>query len=255
MNFVVAAQTDIGIRKQTNQDSLSLKVMNTATGPMAFGVLCDGMGGLSDGEIASANLIRAFDQWARVQLPRISEAPIDEQTIVHQWNDVIMNTNNNIRHYGDSRGINLGTTLCAILITQDKYYLVNIGDSRAYEIADTITQLTKDQTYVSTLVAQGLITEEQAKTHPQRSVLLQCVGVSGNVNPEYFFGTPKIGATYMLCCDGFIHEITSEEIFAGLQPNNNWSEEDLNRNARGLIELNMTRQEKDNISVAMIRTY
>ncbi|MEE3458276.1 MAG: serine/threonine-protein phosphatase, partial [Candidatus Faecousia sp.] len=65
MNYIVTANTDIGISKNTNQDSVSLKVMNTPQGRMALAVLCDGMGGLAKGEVASASLLRAFDRWAR----------------------------------------------------------------------------------------------------------------------------------------------------------------------------------------------
>ena len=61
MNYIISANTDIGIVKSTNQDSLSVKVINTSIGKMAFAILCDGMGGLEKGEVASASVIRAFD--------------------------------------------------------------------------------------------------------------------------------------------------------------------------------------------------
>ena len=63
MEFLVSAQTDIGISKSTNQDSLLVRIANTAQGRISFAVLCDGMGGLSKGEVASATVIRAFDNW------------------------------------------------------------------------------------------------------------------------------------------------------------------------------------------------
>ena len=70
MNFIVSANTDIGITKSTNQDSLSVKVINTPLGRMTFAILCDGMGGLAKGEVASASVIRAFDQWLYNELEK-----------------------------------------------------------------------------------------------------------------------------------------------------------------------------------------
>ena len=81
MNFIVSANTDIGIVKDTNQDSLSVKVINTPIGRMSFAVLCDGMGGLAKGEVASASVIRAFDTWAKQELPSLCNAPLDENVI------------------------------------------------------------------------------------------------------------------------------------------------------------------------------
>ena len=63
MNFLISANTDIGTTKQTNQDSLAVKILNTVQGRMVFAVLCDGMGGLANGEIASASLVNAFESW------------------------------------------------------------------------------------------------------------------------------------------------------------------------------------------------
>lgn len=60
MDFIVSATTDIGNIKDTNQDSYNVKVLNTEAGKMAFAVLCDGMGGLSKGEVASASVVKAF---------------------------------------------------------------------------------------------------------------------------------------------------------------------------------------------------
>ena len=69
MNFIVAAATDIGITKSANQDSFNARVFSTRLGKMAFAVLCDGMGGLSKGEVASASLVNAFCKWADNKLP------------------------------------------------------------------------------------------------------------------------------------------------------------------------------------------
>ncbi len=255
MNYIVTANTDIGISKNTNQDSVSLKVMNTPQGRMALAVLCDGMGGLAKGEVASASVLRAFDRWARTSLPRLCRAPLQDGVIRAEWDAIVQEQNRLISSYGTRSGIRLGTTVVAMLITQNRYYILNVGDSRAYELSRELRVLTQDQTVVAREVAQGLLTEAQAQTDPRRSVLLQCVGASDAVAPDFFFGTPLTGAVYMLCSDGFRHEITPAEILEGLRPERLTNEQAMRSAAAALIELNKQRWERDNITVALVRTY
>lgn len=255
MNFIVTGNTDIGLTKSTNQDSLSMKVISTPQGRMVLAVLCDGMGGLAKGEVASASVIRAFDEWARTRLPMLCNAPLEENVIRDEWNAIIQSQNRSIQAYGAQLGIKLGTTVTAMLITQTRYYVINVGDSRAYELYQGIRQLTKDQTVVAREVAMGLITEEQAHYDERRSILLQCVGASAEVYPDMFYGDTKVNAVYMLCCDGFRHEITPDEIYQYLQPDVLFDENGMSQNSQYLIEVNKQRHERDNITVALVRTF
>lgn len=255
MEYIVSANTDIGIAKDTNQDSLTVKLINTPQGKMVFAVLCDGMGGLAMGEVASASVIRALEDWVQNDLSRLCSAPLEDDTIRIQWENILTAQNTVIKTYGSRRGIRLGTTAVIMLLTDSRYYIMNVGDSRAYEIADTLNQLTNDQTFVAREVAQGRMTPEQAETDSRRSVLLQCVGASESVHPDFFTGTTRQNACYMLCSDGFRHEISSYEIYQALHPSVLMSDADMNRNTLQLIELNKQRLERDNISVVLVRTY
>lgn len=255
MNFLISGNTDIGTTKSTNQDSLSVKIINTNQGRMAFAILCDGMGGLDKGEVASASVIRAFDNWVRNDLPALCNAPIEDYVLRGQWEKIITEQNSTIKAYGARQGVRLGTTAVVMLITQKRYYIMNVGDSRAYEISDALYQLTTDQTFVAREVALGNMTPEQAEKDERRSVLLQCVGASDEVYPEMTFGDTKANAVYMLCSDGFRHEITETEIFEKLRPEALMDDYMMSTNATSLIELNKQRQERDNISVAMVRTF
>ena len=255
MEFIVTANTDIGITKDTNQDGLSVKVIKTPQGKMAFAILCDGMGGLSKGEVASTTLISAFNEWVFNELPVLCKAPIDDSVIRNQWEDIVVKQNNIIKAYGAKQGIRLGTTIVVMLITQTRYYILNIGDSRAYEIFDTLHQLTEDQTFVAREIKLGHMTVEEAQTDSRRNVLLQCVGASDEIYPDMFFGETKKDAVYMLCSDGFRHEISPDEIYEKFQPNVLTDDAIMNENSKKLIELNKERAERDNISVALIRTY
>ena len=257
MNFIISASTDIGTTKDTNQDSLSIKVIRTEKGRMVFAILCDGMGGLSCGEIASATVVNAFHEWVVKELPLLCQKPqIEDFEIRTQWEKIVLEQNERLKSYGAKQGVRLGTTAVIMLITQERYYIMNVGDSRAYELTtDTIRQLTADQTFVAREVALGNMTEEQAKTDERRNVLLQCIGASDDVYPDMFFGETKQDAVYMFCSDGFRHEISAEEIHEKLQPKVLFDEEQMRRNTVELIERDKQRGERDNISVALVRTF
>lgn len=255
MNFIVSATTDIGIRKDTNQDSLNVRVYNTNQGKIAFAVLCDGMGGLAKGEVASASLVRAFCTWADEKLPLLLEKGISDHEIRNDWTNICVEYNQKIKTYGKRCGVSMGTTVTAMLVTGLRYYVVNVGDTRAYEISEGVQFLTKDQTVVAREVELGRLTPEQAKTDSRRSVLLQCIGASDEVYPDLFFGNTKKNVVYMLCSDGFRHEITEHEIHERLNPNVMTDADGMKANMDALVALNKQRQERDNISVITIRTF
>lgn len=255
MNYTISASTDIGNTKNTNQDSLTVKIFNTPQGRIAFAVVCDGMGGLSKGELASATVIEAFNNWAVNELPLLCENEIDRKLVEKQWTDLVVGMNEKIAAYGKTQGVQIGTTVIAMLITEKFYCILNIGDSRAYEITDLVKPLTKDHTVVAREVEMGILTPEQAKTDSRRSVLLQCVGASNVVRPDVFFGETKQNTVYLLCSDGFRHEISPEEIFAYLNPVVLPDANTMKTNTDYLISLNKYRQERDNISAALVRTY
>ena len=130
-----------------------------------------------------------------------------------------------------------------------------MGDSRAYEIKENVKQITEDQTLIQREISQGRLTEEEAKVDPRRSVLLQCIGASEVVSPAMYYGEVKLNATYMLCSDGFRHEITKEEIYEALNPEVLTDINIMDNNTKYLIEADKERQEKDNISVVLVRTF
>lgn len=255
MEFIISASSDIGNVKSTNQDSLNVRVLETSGGKMVLAVLCDGMGGLQCGEVASASVVNAFCKWSEERLPAMATAGIKDEDISRDWTDIAVDMNNKIKAYGAQNGFKMGTTVTAMLITQDRYYIINVGDSRAYEISTAARPLTEDQTVVAMEVKNGLLTEEQAAVDPRRSVLLQCIGASDTVRPDIFFGQPVQNAVYMLCSDGFRHEITPEEIYSCFNADNMMSAEDMQKNELYLIGLNKQRSERDNISVITVRTF
>ena len=103
-------------------------------------------------------------------------------------------------------------------------------------------------------VERGNITLEEAKRHPRRNVLLQCVGASPNMQPVITESVLEKDTVYMLCSDGMYHELIDNEFYEFFNPIVNIKEKVMNENCKAAVELVKNRMEKDNISVILIRT-
>ncbi|NLL05179.1 MAG: serine/threonine-protein phosphatase [Clostridiaceae bacterium] len=254
MNFLSVSLTDIGISRSVNQDSICTKVIQEDNKKASFSIVCDGMGGLSEGEVASLSVLNNFCRWADNILPVLIRNGIDFNELKEQWTKIILKQNQYLGEYGANKGIMLGTTLTALLINDGRYYGVHVGDSRIYEIKDGVHQLTRDHTLVERDIRLGNITEEQAKNDPRKNILLQCVGASPSIEPEFINGIAEENTVYMLCSDGFRHVISDEELYDNLNSNMLVNEHVMKERAKYLIELNKSRMEQDNISVILVKT-
>ena len=244
--------SDRGTVKKINQDSALYKQASTGIGDLMLAAVCDGMGGLRNGEVASSEMITALSGWFGYQLPFLMEEGITDYALIESLNRLIINEDEKITEYGEVNG-ECGTTLTAVIACGGRYLCVNIGDSRVYRIADDgIMQLTHDQTVVQQLIDSGRITREQAEVHPDRNVLLQCIGAGGDVGPEYSTGEYQAGDTFLVCSDGFRHKLMEEEMRqsfgAGMD-----TEKKLKAAVKRAVEANMQRKERDNITVVAVR--
>ena len=244
--------SDRGTVKKINQDSALYKQASTGAGDLMLAAVCDGMGGLCNGEVASGEVIKALAAWFDRQLPLLVNGGITDEVLTESLNRLITDEDERITEFGEENG-ECGTTLAAVIACGGKYLCVNIGDSRAYRItADDILQLTHDQTVVQQLVDSGRITREQAETHPDRNVLLQCIGASGDVVPEYSIGEYEEGNVFLVCSDGFRHRLVEEEMMRLFGAGTD-TEKKLMAAAERAVEVNMQRKERDNITVVAVR--
>lgn len=254
MKFRFASHTDVGLRKSTNQDSFCIREAETDKGTVFFALLCDGMGGLAKGEVASATLIRVWSEWFEKDLPRILTCEDILKEVQDSWTRLMISENYRIGQFGLQQNINLGSTFTGMLVLENGDYIIgHVGDTRCYRILDdSIELLTEDQTLVAREVEAGRLTPEEAAVDPRRSILLQCIGASASVTPAFYYGSVLPGENYMLCCDGFRHLITKEEFIAFLCPSVNKTEEAMEEHIRELVEMNKQRKETDNISAVLI---
>lgn len=252
MKYSFIADTDVGISRTTNQDSVLVKHASYNKEEVLMAIVCDGMGGLSKGELASATVIREFSKWFDDLLPYELEN-LDMNVVGGKWSAMLKNLNSKILEYSKKNNSSMGTTFSGILFAEDKYLIVHVGDSRVYQIGATMNQLTTDQTFVAREISRGTMTIEQAKSDKRRNLLLQCVGASTTVEPQVLIGNVEKGA-YLICSDGFRHEITENEMFESLNPVNLMNEKSMLNNTRYLIDLVKRRNEKDNISAVVVKT-
>lgn len=267
MKLRLCISTDKGNVKEVNQDSAMYKVANTADfGKVFMGVLCDGMGGLSSGEVASAMAVQAFENWFIGSLPsvltraNVTERLDVEDTFVDVMEDVqreldilTQRINADIITFGQNNSLTLGTTVVCFLAIGNEYIIINVGDSRVYQInEDQVVLLTHDQSVVQSLVDRGVMTWEQAENSPQKSVLLQCLGANGSVNPQILRGKLDRDSSFVLCSDGFWRKLSIKELYDAGRPKNCVDEIVMKRNLDGLVNLDKSRGETDNITAVLM---
>lgn len=192
-----SARSDRGLVRQNNQDAVY-------AGPRLL-ALADGMGGHAAGEVASSLVISAL-------APLDDDDPGDD--LLAELRDATVEGNAAItRHVAEAPDLEgMGTTLTAILFAGSRLGLVHVGDSRAYQLRDgTFTQITKDDTFVQSLIDEGRITEEEAHTHPQRSLLLRAI-TGQDVEPSLTVREARAGDRYLLCSDGLSGVVSDETL-------------------------------------------
>lgn len=256
MRYLTACHTDKGRRKSVNQDSLLVLKGKSEKGEAVLAVICDGMGGLEKGELASREVVRYFSVWFQEIFNQIKEQEEEEfeDNLYESWENLLQNAHREIRQYGKDNGIKIGTTVTAFLLMQEQYYVTHIGDCRLYELKDEISCLTADQTLASLESMGGSYLSEKCGSKKASSILIQGLGASENIRPVYHSGCIKKDAVYLLCSDGFRHKISEEELLEDFSPEKLVAEEQMSERGKEVTEELMERGEKDNISVILVRT-
>src|ERR1700744_6405646 len=225
-----AARSDRGLVRANNEDSVYAGARLLA--------LADGMGGHAAGEVASQLVIAPLAHLDDDEPGGDLLAKLD--TAVRSGNAAIAAQ---VEAEPELEG--MGTTLTAILFAGDRIGLVHIGDSRGYLMRDgELTQITKDDTFVQTLVDEGRITREEAHSHPQRSLIMRAL-TGHEVEPTLTMREARAGDRYLLCSDGLSDPVSDETIHEALQI------PDVAESAYRLIELALRGGGPDNVTVVV----
>lgn len=249
MRYDIEYCNDVGNVKQTNQDSLLIKEAKCIHGDLVMVVVCDGMGGLAKGELASGELVRELSKWFDNSLPLLLlRKDFVLNKLEYNLNRFFKEMNQKILDYGKNNYFNLGTTVSGLIILNSSYMFFHVGDTRIYKItSEKIIQITKDQTFIQREIERGRMDEEDAKNDSRKNILLQCIGASKFVNPQFGYGEIIGDTQFLLCSDGFRHEISNEEIFNSIKNSHNYKEI-----LEYLVEENKSRNEMDNISAILV---
>lgn len=184
-----AARSDIGLVRKGNEDSGFAAAQLLA--------VADGMGGHAAGELASAMAVASFAE--------VADEDLDQTNALSVLGDVVDQASERIeeviRDRPEFKG--MGTTFTGLAWLEDRLALVHVGDSRAYLYRDgELVQLTRDHTYVQTLVDSGQISAEEALTHPRRNLIMRAIDGVNPVEPDLSIRDLKPGDRYLLCTDG-----------------------------------------------------
>ncbi|HEY6744981.1 MAG TPA: PP2C family serine/threonine-protein phosphatase [Mycobacteriales bacterium] len=222
-----AVRSDRGLMRTNNEDSVY-------AGPRLL-ALADGMGGHAAGEVASNVVISTL---AHLDEDR----PVDD--LISTLRDATAAANNNLRAMveQDSNLDGMGTTLTALLFAGSRVGLVHVGDSRAYLVrGGQLTQITHDDTFVQALIDEGRLTEEEASSHPQRSLILHALN-GAEVEPDLSIREARIGDRYLVCSDGLSDVVSPETLLEALQL------PDPHESADRLVELALRAGGPDNVT-------
>ena len=253
MIFSYVAHCIAGNDSLQNQDSCGVFHSIFQGKGLLFAVVCDGMGGMQAGEMASSYILFGMKNWFYQVLPYIRQQPCTMEVLQICFDTHLRSLAKGLYERNQKNGIQAGTTLTAILIWDQFYFIVNIGDSRIYCIGDEIHQLTQDQSFVAQECARYAMTEAEAKHHPQRNYLLQCLGIFEEPKAVYCTGKVEKNHILLLCSDGLVHEVWKAEMSSILSPSRCSCREDLEEAVTELINRALARGEKDNITAVAIR--
>lgn len=251
MRFRYYYRSETGNFRKNNQDSAFAMSLKTACGDAFLGVVCDGMGGLSHGEMASRAAADAFAEWFQEEFRYIMSTEMLRDNLFAQWTQIISGVNAHLRGTSRELGCQMGTTLSVLLLFAESYYAAQIGDSRIYGLCGgTPVQLTRDHSLVSDMAQAGLMTENEISAASRRNVLTRCVGVKENVSADYYSGAID-GGGFLLCSDGFYGRLNCAEM-AGLV-SQVLSGGNLRRSVDRAVDGRMDSGEKDNITALAVR--
>lgn len=198
-------KTDIGRKRNTNQDYLFCSDLPVGAFPNLY-IVADGMGGHRAGDHASH---MAVERFVKLASETRQNNPVTLMRTLLSWvNEEVYNESRS-----DETFSGMGTTFVAVTVADNRGYVVNVGDSRLYQVSpDQIRQVTMDHSLVEELVRSGQLTEQEARRHPRKNVITRAVGVSETVVPDFFEIEMGADDRLLLCSDGLYNMISDEEL-------------------------------------------
>jgi protein phosphatase len=252
MRLVCSGKTDVGRKRQLNEDSFYTSEEHS------FCVLADGMGGRDFGEVASSLCVSSFNTYFRKHFPesfrgraRGTDGLMDDllRLLFDGW---VREVNQAVYNFGmvDARYREMGTTLAFLYHQEDFVVLVHVGDSRVYRWREgAMRQVTEDHSFINSQLKAKLITPEEAAASSHKNIITRAIGTRPLVKPEVQVLETRAGDVYLLCSDGLSDLVSSDDMGQALARNG----KDLRRTVDEMVDLANERGGKDNITVVLAR--
>lgn len=234
--------TNTGLVRSENQDAYAA----FDVGALHAAVVCDGMGGTTGGQVASAIAVARFEEALRDALRDDMEAEQLRQVIL----SAIACANDAIRQEAarNAEYQHMGTTLVCAVTRPDMAVIGNIGDSRAYHITpEGIFQISRDHSVVESMVAKGDITPQEARNHPNRNLITRALGPDINARADTFELPWKKDEFLLLCSDGLVNTVSDQEMLFEVLHDG-----DVNDCLDHLLQISLQRGAPDNITAVLL---
>ncbi len=245
----ILAKSDIGKAREMNQDSYYVSDLEKDN--LKLYILADGMGGYKGGEIASSLAVANVKNYICNNFKKNKK---DRESILNLMKNAVEYANMVVyeKAKANEELQDMGTTLDACLIYNNKVFIGHVGDSRVYRIRKNIMRkLTTDHSYVEKLVKEGTITKEEAFNHPKKNMLMKALGCNSLVEPDVICKGFLKDDILLMCSDGLTNMLRENEIYNLLLNNPDKPEEALIKNANDLGGYdNITAIIIDNIEVS-----
>lgn len=240
MKLIGACATDIGTTREVNQDAILYRAAGKGANQFAVLAVCDGIGGLDRGEIASGIVMRGINTWFEDVMTWIDIGTVEEAVLYAHLKDMADQLNSAVWEYREENGIHTGTTMSLLMIIRNSYFIIQVGDSRVYSFYDgELCQLTVDAS-VSRL-----------KDGRMKSYLDNYMGKDAELWFSTVSGEIRKDEMFLACSDGLYHRLTREDAqdLYNAMANDKKAEVMCGE----LIKRMMERGERDNISAGAIR--
>lgn len=203
----IIGKTDAGLVRSVNQDHFAFDYIGNGL----LSILCDGMGGANAGDIASVMAVSKIMEEARQKLTTatdLKEIRNQLRLYMRKVNKEIFDLSNKQKKYQG-----MGTTIVLAYVIDNRALFMNIGDSRAYLINESgILRITSDHSMVEEMVKKGHLTEEQARTHPNKNIITMALGPEETILPNSYEQALSTGDIILLCSDGLSNMLSDDMI-------------------------------------------
>lgn len=234
---MVGAISDIGNLRTVNEDYLDYYICDS----YQLYIVADGMGGHNAGDVASKICVNKIKEFIVEKCWKYEDTKEMLKDGVNYANKCIYEESLKNKEY---KG--MGTTLTLAFVFNNKIYIINVGDSCFFVIKDDeIFKITKDHSLVQQFIDDGILTQDEAKDHPNKNIITRSLGIDLNVDIDLFVIEEEKDSFYLLCTDGLVNDIDYNEIIPYITKN----KKRLYKVCSELVALVKERGGRDNISL------